>query len=264
MDAYCNQALRATVDNEQLSGPDFRVTVQNGTGNTRVILRRWPVTQILAVQVSPNAVFPRQWINVPSGMYDIEVPVLGVYGSSAPSASADGGQSILIAPGYAGWWNGRNGFRIQVSYENGWPHTSLTADATAGSSVLHVDDVTAWTGAAGYVYDGSSTETITVSTVAATTPLTLPNGGGTVAAGPGTLTLSSPTTSAHVAGTVVSALPANVLWAATLAAAAQALEAGITSVSIQNVPGSLTTGGHGVTDMKTEYELLLEPYKRVI
>ena len=186
MDAYCNQVLRATVDTEVLSGPNYRVTVQQATGNVRLILQRWPVTQILAMQTSPNT-FPRNWTQVPAGMFDIEHPVVGLYGTTAPSGAGEGGQSILLSPGYGGWWGGRLGFRFSTSYINGWPHAGLTASANVGDTSITVDDVTGFTGAAAFVYDGSSTEVITVSSVTATTPLTLPNGGGTAPSGPGVL-----------------------------------------------------------------------------
>jgi hypothetical protein len=229
-----------------------------------MILRRWPVMQIVAVQVANNAVFPRQWRNVPTGLFDVEHPVLGVYTNTAPTSSADGGQSILIAPGYADWSNGRDGFRFLVSYLNGWPHTGLVTASTAGTTTLSVDDVTGWAGAFGTIYDGAQTETFEAVSVTATAPLSLPNNVGTVQTGPGTVTLSSPLLYAHPVGTIVTSLPGSVIWATILAATAQALESGATSVSIQNIPGSLTTGGHGIADIKTEYELLLDPYRRVI
>ena len=84
VDAYLNQVLRATLDTEQISGPDYRVTVMTGVGNGRVILSRWPILSITQVQVAPNGVFPRQWTTVPAGYYDIEHPVIGVYGSPSP------------------------------------------------------------------------------------------------------------------------------------------------------------------------------------
>lgn len=264
VDAYCNQVLRATVDTERLSGPDFRVTVQQATGNARIILQRWPVTEILAVQTAANAVFPRQWTAVPSGYYDIEYPIVGLYGSSAPSAAGEGGQSIVVAPGYLDWGLGRRGYLASVSYVNGWPHTALTANASTNATTISVDDVTGFAGASAFVYDGASTETITVTSVTATTPLTLPNGGGTAQAGPGTLTLSTPLTAAHSRGVVVSSLPQDILWATVLAAATQALESGITAVSIQNIPGSQTVGGHGIEALTTQYKEILTPYRRVI
>ena len=52
------------------------------------------------------------------------------------------------------------GTRVQVSYLSGWPHTALMSDATAGDLSLAVDDVTAWSGAAGIILDGANTETI--------------------------------------------------------------------------------------------------------
>lgn len=265
VDGYVNQVLRSTVDNEFINGPgNYRTNFRASTGETRIILSRWPITQILAVQWSSTSSYPRQYQTIPTGMYEIERPVLGLYQSSAPTGSGDGGQSITIAPGFGGWWMGREGYRYLVSYTNGWPHTSLTADVTAGSTTISVDDVTGWAGATGTVYDATLRESITVTSVTANTPLTLPNNIGTTPSGPGTLTLSAPLVNSHSAGTVISTLPGSILWATMLQATAQALEAGITSVSVQNIPGSLTTGGKGVHDLLLESDLLLAPYRRLI
>ena len=269
IDGYVNQVFRSTIDNEQRSGPgDFRINIEQATGNTRWMLSRWPVTQILAVQVSANT-FPRQWVTVPSNFYDIENPVIAAYGSYVPSGSGGaGGQSILIAPGYGGWNNGRQGYRYLASYVNGWPHAGLTASCTAGATTLTVDDVTGFAGATAMVYDGVSTESVQISSVTATTPMPLPNSVGTAQAGPGTLTLSTGTSFAHTgsnpAEVVVSAIPGNLLWATVLASAVQALESGIQAVTIQNLPGSNTVGGHGVETLTMEYQQILQPYKRVI
>jgi len=127
-----------------------------------------------------------------------------------------------------------------------------------------VDDVTGFTGAAAFVYDGANTETVVANATDASTPLVLPNSGGTAQAGPGTLSLASPLTAGHSIGTVVSSLPQDILWAAVLASATQALESGITAIAIQNLPGSMTTGGHGVSDLELQYQQLLKPYRRVI
>jgi hypothetical protein len=270
VDGYVNQVFRSTIDNEQRSGPgEFRINVEQSTGNVRWILTRWPVTEILAVQVSANAVFPRQWNQVPSGYWDIEDPMLGVYGSYVSGGSGgSGGQSMVIAPGYASWALGRRGFRFACTYVNGWPHAGLMEDVTAGSSTLVVDDVTGMTGATVTIYDGASTEMIHVASVVADSNVTLPNGGGTAPGGPGTLTLSSPVLFNHAGDTpatvTVSAIPTDVLWATVLAATTQALDSGITSVSIQNLPGSQTVGGHGIDDLMGQYKELLTPYKRVI
>lgn len=262
VNGYCNQVLRATVDTEVQNGPDYRVTIENGTGNARVILQRWPVTSILQVAVSANA-FPRQYTTVPGNWYDIENPILGVYGSTAPSSAGEGGQSILIGPGYINWGLGRRGYVASVTYENGWPHAGTTASSLAGASTLAVDDVTSFTGASAEVFDGASSETVHVTSVTANTPQPLPYG-GTVPAGPGTLTLASPLTYAHTSGIVVSSFPQDILWATILAATTQALESGINSITIQNVNGSQTVGGHGIEELITDYEVILEPFRRVI
>lgn len=265
VDTYCNQVLRATVDDETLSGPGARrVSVQQDTGNGVLVMRRWPVTQVLAIQTSLNRAFPRAWTPVPAGQYDIEHPLINTLTDTASATGPDGGASILVAPGYITWRYGRSGLRILVSYVNGWPHTSLTAAAASGDSVLHVDDVTGFAGATAFAYDGAFTEPVAVLSVAATTPLVLPNGAGTAQTGPGTVMLASPLAYPHDAGVMVSSLPANVIWAAALAAASQALSAGFMSISVQNLSGSLDQGGHGVEDLSTEYEVLLEPFRRIV
>lgn len=264
VDTYCNQVLRATVDNEVLTGPgSARFGVQPGTGNSLLVMRRWPVINVLAVQLARNT-FPRVWSTVPAGQYEPQRPLINQFTDSASATMPDGGSGIVLARGWVDRCYGRNGYQAWVSYANGWPHTSLTAAASAGATTVQVDDVTGWPGAAGFVYDGAETESMAGLSVAASSPLQLPNGVGTAQAGPGTLTLAAPLTYPHPAGTVVSALPANVLWATVLAAAAQALESGITSVTIQNVSGSSASSGHGVSDLTTEYEVLLDPFRRIV
>jgi hypothetical protein len=223
VDNYCNQVLRATIDTELLHGPDFKVTSGPGAGgsyptpywgnagfNARLVLSRWPVLEVTNVQTCPNSVWPRQWTAIPSGYYEPEVPAIGLYGSATPGGAAQGGQAIIVGGGYINWSLGRNGWVIQVTYVNGWPHSGLTSGASLGSTSLSVDDVTGWyngallEGAIGRIYDptppGGGNETIQVIGVSAT---------GTVAgapAGPGSLTLATGLTYPHTAGPLVSAL----------------------------------------------------------
>ena len=256
---YTNQVLRATVDPENVSGPDYRLTIQNGTGNGRILLSRWPILSILSVQVSPNAAFPRQWAPIPTGQWDLEVPVIGQYGSIAPAASADGGQAILIPPGWVTWGLGRNGWLVRVSYINGWPHTSLTAAVTAGTQTLPVDDCTGWaitsewgqTGAAGIVYDSGFQETVQCTAASVTS-------------GPGNLTIASPLNYAHNAGVMVTSLPQSVIGAVILFSAAEALTRGATSTTVHSIPGGGASGGKGPEDLIGEGELLLHPLRRSI
>jgi hypothetical protein len=260
-DGYCNQILRATLDTEYLSGPDYYVTYQQGTGNMRLILSRWPVVSVSAIYVSPN-VFPRSWTEVTSGYYAPETPTMGVYGSVAPTGTGQGGQSVIMSSGYADWSLGRNGYVFQVQYINGWPHCSLTTAVTAGSTSVAVDDCTGWaaqtlsgaSGATGVVNDiGGAQETVQVTA-------------SSVPAGPGTLTLASGLVYNHAAGVMVSTLPASVQWACTLLATSQALTRGATATTVHTVPGG--SGGSpaskGPESLAEEAELLLHPYKRII
>jgi hypothetical protein len=263
VDTYCHQVLRATADTEYLNGPGQpRCNVDRATGLGVLQMRRWPVTDVLAIQTTLARSFPRVWSPVTAGQWDIRHPLI-YSGDSASATAPDGGWTIDVAQGVIDWCYGRGGQRIQVCYINGWPHTSLTAPANQGDSTLHVDDVTGWAGASGFAYDGASTEQLAATAVAASTPLTLPNGAGTAQAGPGTITLSSPLAYAHEAGAVVSALPATAIEASILAAAVQALESGIDALTIQTVSGEhVTSGGSG--DLVTEYELKLDWFRRII
>lgn len=270
IDGYINQTLRCTVDTEVQQGPNYYITIDNNTGQARWILTRSPVTQILAAQSASN-VLPPTWQAITYGSWRIDMPVLGVYGSYTSGGSGgSGGQTIYLGLGTSGWWNGRNGYLLSATYLNGWPHSGLTASCTANSSTLTVDDVTGMAGATVKIYDGTFTEDVHVASVTATSPVIIPNGSSSISvpAGPGTLTLATPTQFAHTGANppevVVSAIPGNLLWATILATTVQALESGITAVTIQNLPGTQTMGGHGVADLETEYQTILKPYRRVI
>ena len=257
-DGYVNQILRATLNTEQISGPDFRVTVMTGVGNGRVILSRWPILSIVSVQVAPNGVFPRQWTTLPAGSYDIEHPTIGLFDTVAPSAAGDGGQSIVISPGYVNWCGGRNGVLLRITYVNGWPHTSLTSDVAIGATSLPVDDCTGWaitgefgvTGAAGTVYDSGQQETMQVSAASVTS-------------GPGNLTVPA-TTFGHKAGTMITTLPQYAIWATILFASAQALTRGSTSTTVHNIPGTGSSGEKSAGELVAQAELLLHPLRRTI
>jgi autotransporter-associated beta strand protein len=259
VDTYCRQSLRATAATETITGPGRpRVAVDRNNGIGTLLTRRWPITEVVAVQVSPVRAFPPKWSLVPADQCFIRHPVDNSAGP-APATRPSGGAAIDVAPGYIIWDYGRGGQRILVSYVSTWPHTSLTADAAADASEIAVDDVTGWAGVTGFAYD-SLTEGVTVTTAVADAPVQLPGVAGTVQAGPGTLTLSGPLAQAHTAGTVVSALPPIVLRAAALAASVEALE-GINAIAIQSLSGQIA-GGTGA--LATEVELLLDDFRVVM
>ncbi len=262
VDRYVLHPLRASVLTESGSGPGLpRVQVDRRTGRLTLVTRSWPVVAVNAVQYAvapPYGSYPQDWQALPSGSWSIRNQVLAS-AAGILATGPSGGNVIDVAPGYVDWSYGRGGYDVLVSYTAGWPHAGIAADSAAGAQTLTVDDVTAWAGSPGYVYDGASSEQVEVTAVAAASPVTLPGSGGTVQAGPGTVTLSAPLTYAHSAGVVVSALPPDVIRATALQAAAQALQV-LEGIAVQSMSGR-APGATGL--LATEVELILDAYRRV-
>jgi hypothetical protein len=184
---------------------------------------------------------------------------MSLYSNVTASDAGNGGQSIVIQPGYVNWCGGRNGVLLRVQYINGWPHTSITSDASSGAMTLPVDDCTGWaitsefgvTGATGTIYGTGQQESIKVTAASATS-------------GPGTLTLASALTFGHDNGTMVTTLPQSVVWATILFASAQALTRGSTSTTVHNIPGTGSSGEKSAADLVGDAEMLLHPLRRTI
>ena len=258
VEEFCNQPLRATIDIEELQGPGtFRVQNQTNTGITRLLMSRGPVTAIIGGQYSAAAAFPPQWQAIAANQFRPEVTMLGIYGTTAPGASAGGGQAILLAPGWASWAFGRQNALIQVTYQTGWPHGSLTESAAEGDSSVSVDDITGWLGAVGTMYGGAQQETVLATAVT-------PTVAGAIS-GPGVLTLPVPLSFAHQAGEIVTTLPAAVMQATILFATVQALTRGATSTAVQSLSGGVNSGGGlSPTALTDAAKDLIRPFKRRI
>jgi hypothetical protein len=263
IEGVTNQTLRATLDEEWFSGPDYRVTINRRTGVARFLVSRWPILQVISGQVSPD-IFPRTWLSVSADQLDIEKPPIGLFGAAQAADLADGGQAILMGPGFIGWNMGRKGFRVQLVYVNGWPHTSTLVKASQGDTTVSVDDCTGWApsvydpidqqfGATGIWYDGIYQE---VSQCV----------GATVQSGPGTITLNRPLSFDHVAGTLFTTLPRTVMNATIDMASSIALERGATATEVQTLSGGGSSGGGplGVHELRTLAEVAVQSYARVI
>lgn len=255
-DSFCNQPLRATVDTETIIGPGtFRCQIQPN-GVARIILSRSPVVSVLGGRVTPAGAFPATWTALAANQFRPERPIIGQFGSSAPSSAGEGGQAILASPSVLNWWFGRANAELEVTYVNGWPHGSLTADTTTAATSIAVDDITGWLGCAGTIYSVGTQETILATAV---TPATT----GAVS-GPGTLALASALANVHTAGTMVTALPGVVVQAAILFSVGQALVRGATATTVQNQPGASAGAGKDPEAFVTNAEILLHPYRRVL
>jgi len=252
-DRICNQVLRATADPVTMYGPDYYLTV-GPNWVARMQLPRWPVLSVVSARVSPAAAFPPVWQTIPTDGIRVQNPPVGVPGDAGAGCAV-----ALIAPGYVSWQNGRNGYMVELTYLNGWPHTSLTADATSGATTIAVDDVTGWLGATGTIFDGANTEQITVTAV---TPIVT---GTATPIGPGMLTLATSLLNDHVSGVLVTTMPENIQWATIMLASAQALTRGATATTIQALPGVRTAMGGGDAGglIKTATDIL-NTYARVI
>lgn len=267
MDRICNQPLRATLDVEQETGPDLRITIENSTGIAHMQASRWPVIQVIGAQVSPAAAFPPNWKVLPPGKVRTRTQLISAYGTTTPGADATGPSEFAIAPGYVTAWNGRNGTVVQVAYLNGFPHAGLTATANVNATELLVDDVSAFAGAAPFIYDGADTEQVNVSSIVANASVTTM--GMQVPVGPGIVNLASPLAYTHTVTPgetqiLVTAMPANLQWAGIMLCAEQALEAGIEGLVISDVRGDAQSSGGGIKDLKLEAELILSSYHRAI
>lgn len=256
VNGMCNSTLKATVDSEVLTGPgEFRFQLQRN-GRARFLLSRLPVLSVIGGQWTPAAAFPPQFTAIPANQFRVERPVVGTTGSTAPNGSGDGGQSVVMAPGIVTWAFGRMAFDVQISYINGWPHTSLTSSVQAGTSTLPVDDITGWVGAVGTIQDGGVQEAITITAVT-------PSVAGAIT-GPGTLTTSSPIVYQHPSGTLVSTLSESIIQATILLCVSQALVRGATATTVQALPGSRLNSNSSPSALVDEAKRILQPYRRVI
>jgi hypothetical protein len=266
MDRICNQPLRATLDTEEEVGPDFRLTVDaHGIGH--LIASRWPILSVIGAQVSPAASFPPAWQTLPAGAVRPHTGIIGAYGTTTPGSGAQGPVELDIAPGWVSWYNGRTGTRLAVAYLNGWPHAGLTATANQNATTLQVDDVTGFSGAAPFIYDGANTEQVAVTFVTAANYETVM--GQNVPVGPGTLSLAAPLAYTHTvtpgaSSVLVTAMPADLQKAGIWIIAADALEAGIEGVVISDLRGAEQSSRGGAASLRVEAEVILHSYRRAL
>jgi hypothetical protein len=268
-EAFLNQQVRCTIDVQTDSAPSRRVYMDND--GVHFTCNHFPVLAVVAAQTAPAGTFPRVYTDVTSGNWEVDDPPSINTGSAVTGGDGQGGNTILLAGGTIDGWRGRKGYRIAVTYLNGWPHAGITASMLVNALAVNVDDVTGWSVATAAapitcpIYDGANSEVVQVIGVASVVNGTT----GLAAYGPGVLTLAAGTGNVHagpvsgVATCVISTLPATIMSAVIKMAVAEAMVRGATATSVQRNAGQTTKSG-SAGDLYLEGCELLLPYRRVV
>lgn len=233
--------LAASIDTDETS-------VLPRDGYLQLICRFKPVIAVLSVEAGPTpsrlqsiSSTAADDIEVGDSMRVIYVPAYGV-----------GARDLFSAPSL-----GRGGkVRVRWSYVNGYPHTTLAAEADAGATSLQlVSTLGMQPGVALEIYDGGQSEVVVVDEVTSETEISL------VAA---TVYKHSPPPAPDAIS--VSALPGSIKQASILAASSFVKERGDNAFVLPDTPGALEqiarTGQEGADDARRCLELLA-PFKIV-
>jgi hypothetical protein len=132
---------------------------------------------------------------------------------------------------------------LQYTYVNGYPNTTLSADASAGANYIGVKNVTGMVNQTITIYDNDLTEEVLISSVSN-----------------GTVNLAAPLQFSHTSGVAVSALPDSVKQAAIILTSYFIQERGALNISMgeQTLQGVRSSAGSGVEVAKE----LLKPLIR--
>lgn len=228
VDTECRKVLAATLDTQ---AGRYRVRAD---GTIRVALDFTPILQITSVQAGLTPSTMATITDLSNAWIDRKVATIPLWGLS-------------VAPGnpYA---SSDRMFAV-VQYVNGYANCLLTAVAPANTTTLTVDSALGIVaGQQLTIYDPGSTEAVTVATVTGNT-----------------ITLTSPTVSAHLANVAVSALPPAIKQATVLLTSALIKTRGDDAIVMQEV-GQGTEhqqmDASGSEDVTVALELLA-PYRRV-
>jgi len=185
---------------------------------------------------------------IPLTMTDIEVfpRYFTVYNLAEMMISPQGVQPFSILPyrsPYTKWRMKNIPVILQYTYVNGYPNTTLSADASAGANYIGVKNVTGMVNQTITIYDDDLTEEVMISSMTN-----------------GTVNLASPLQFSHTSGVAVSALPDSVKQAAIILTSYFIQERGALSITMseQTLGGVRNSSGNGVEVAKE----LLKPLTR--
>jgi hypothetical protein len=237
IDTYCNQVLAATTETENMRA---RIS-QDGT--IRVHPRYNPIIALLAFSYG-NPSSQMNAVTDPSIAWLEDQQIIIPAGNLGFNYSTQGPLQFGL-PAMP-----RSEMFINLQYVAGYAN-SLINTATAGATSLTVVDSTGITvGLTLKIYDGLSSEFVTV--------------GSTFTYGSTTIPLTSALTYSHSSGTSISAMPPAIKEAAILVTTSMLKVRGDNSMvmSVSNAPSSSSKSQNIDTELKMAMDLLV-PYRRI-
>jgi hypothetical protein len=239
IDQYCRQIIGATVDVEQ------QRTRIRADGTLRVHPKFFPIVALtdFAWGTDPNNLVSAPDVSL---SWLEEQQIVFPYSSMPTNWSSQGPLSFGFPS------SARAEVYVKYSYINGYANTFLETIASAGSSVLLVDDGAGIVpGEMLTIFDGASTERVTVAS--------------TYEFGSTSVPVTSPLLYTHAVGVSVSALPAAVKEACILVTSAYLKIRGDASM-VMDVTSRPTTQIDGAGKVGTDIahaQQLLQPFRRV-
>jgi hypothetical protein len=241
IDNYCNQVIGATVDTEQQ-----RIRA-NSDGTLRFHPKYFPVVALTSLSYG---FYPNQLTAVsdPSQAWMEEQEVIFPYANMAYTQSSQG----PLGFGFSS--NGRAETFIKYTYINGYANSVLASNVSVGATSITVaEGAGIVAGGMLNLYDGASTERVTVA--------------DSYTFGSTTVPLTSGLAYAHTAGVSVSNLPSAIKEATILMATAYLKIRGdasmtmqITNTATQQAPG---TGAGRIGTEVGHVQELLKPFRRI-
>ncbi|MCL5947416.1 MAG: hypothetical protein M1298_05315, partial [Chloroflexi bacterium] len=248
-DTFCEQVLGATVDSEEHWTGDGLAGIDNN-GNVWVQTERWPVVEALSFQYGLPSAGGTTWT------------------VASVSSVLIAGKARLVYPAglpQRGW--GQH-LRVQYSYVNGWPSTTLTGAVSAGATSLPVAGATGiQAGQRLTIFDLGQSEAVTVA--GSWTPV---QGAASVSLASGTLFAHTPVLPPVPAGQqqydiAVSALPPDIKEAVLLIAKALLDVRGSSSLVMGRTGGVTGPSPQAKTQtslVPPQAEMVLQHYRRVV
>ena len=241
IDQFCNQIIGATLDTEQQ-----RVRLRPD-GTLRIHPKYHPVVALTALSYGYTPLAVDQVIASDCSVAWLEdQQIIFPYAQTATSWSSAGPLSFGIPSG------SRTETYVRYTYVNGYANTLLASNAAAAATSITVKNGVGLTaGESIKIFDGASTENITVAS--------------NYVFGSNVVPLAEPLAFAHTAGVSVSALPAAIKEAAILVTSAYLKIRGDASLvlAVTNSPGQQIDGSQKVgSDVAHAKELLL-PFRRI-